>query len=143
MALSGLLGTALTASTNPDPNTLATKTPYPTPYTNYRTVSTAWTTQAAKAIFPRQARNGQGLVPIPVQLVPSTGGATFTATIWQYSKLSNTWFKHQSNPSVNYTGETGNLIVDVYTDAPIFIQLSSISAGTVSIYFDNGLAEAL
>lgn len=142
MPIAQLLGSALDATSNPDPNTLTTKNPYPATYVNRRTVSAAWTTQAKKGLFPTELVNGVGAISIPVQFVPSLAGATFTATVWQYSKLSNTWFKHQSNPAVNYTGETGNLIANLY-DTPLFIQLSSISSGTISIYFDNGLAEAL
>ena len=139
MALSGILGTALTATTNPNPNTLSTKSPYPTPYVNAHFVSAAWQAQAiggagANALFPRQAINGQGLISIPVHFVTAVG---FTATIWQYNRLSNTWFTHNNNPAITYTGETGNLVVNIYTNLPIFIQLS---AGPVDIYFDNGLA---
>ncbi len=143
MALSGILGTALTATTNPDPNTLSTKNPYPTPYVNARRVSAAWTSQGAKALFPTQASNGAGMVAIPVLFSPSSAGATFTATVWQYQKLSNTWFKHTDNPGIDYTGETGNRVINIYTDIPIFFQLASISTGTITIYFDNGLAYSL
>lgn len=140
MALSGLLGLALNATTNPDPNSLTTKSPYPKPYVNSTTISAAWSSQGAKAIFPRQAADEQGLIAIPVLFVPSTAEATFTAVIWQYDKSSNTWFKHSTNSSTNYTGETGNTILNIYTNQPIFIQLTTISAGTIDIYFDNGIA---
>lgn len=139
MALSGILKLAATATTNPNPNSLGTKTPYPTPYVNAHFVSAAWQAQAigasgCNAIFPTQSSNGQGMVPIPVHFVSAVG---FTASIWQYNKLSNTWFPHATNPSIVYTGETGNLLVNVYTNIPMFIQLST---GPVDIYFDNGLA---
>lgn len=142
MPISQLLGSGLNDTSNPDPNGLTTKNPYPATYINPKTVSAAWIAQAKKALFPNGLLNGAGLIPIPVQFVPSTAGATFTATMWQYSRLSNTWFKHQNNSSVSYTGETGNLITNLY-DTPLFIQLSSISAGTIAIYFDNSLAVAL
>jgi Alpha-L-arabinofuranosidase B, catalytic len=141
MGLSGILGTGLTATTNQNPNSLATASPYPKPYVNYKTVSIAWLSQGVNCLFPKQARNGAGLIPIPVLIVPSVANATFTATVWQYDKTSNTWFQNKSNPSVNYTGEAGNLILNLYTNLPTYIQITSLSSGSVSIYFDNGLAD--
>lgn len=142
MSFSGLLVSAGTSTTNPDPNTLTTHTPYPTPYVNRKTVSAAWTSQGSKALFPRNAIGGQGQVAIPVQFVTSSAGATYTATMYIYNKLADKWVQPKDNGSFGLTGNVSTFIENPGDD-PIFIQLSSISAGTVAIYFDNGLADAL
>lgn len=142
MAFSGILVSAGTATTNPAPSTLSPVSPYPTPYINRSTVDAAWTAQAKPALFPLNSLNGNGQVKIPVAFVASAGAAvTYTVNIWVYCKLSATWIQPKDNASFAVTGS-----VFTYIDTPgeqaIFLQLSSISSGTVAIYFDNGLARA-
>jgi hypothetical protein len=144
MAFSGILVAAGTSTTNPDPNTLGTPNPYPTPYVNVRTVSAAWAAQTitnSGALFPVGALNGQGQVPIPLMFVPSAVGATYTVTLKKYGKLAATWVQPKDYASFNMTGSDFTEIVDP-GENPWFIQLSNISSGTVAIYFDNGLARA-
>jgi len=145
MPLTGTLGTGLDATSNPDPNSLGTKAPYsaatakstPPPITP----SAAWTTQAKPALFPIGAKDGSGDVQIKVHFIPSNGAAvTYTVTIWMYNAVSNTWSKPKNNASVNYTGDTIDYIDMPGADA-IFLQLSSISAGTISIYYDESNAK--
>ena len=142
MAYSGIYGTGITILTNPNPNTLTTRNPYPTPYLDYRTVSTAWTSQGIKAFF---AKSTNGLpaknTSLNVHLVPSVSGATFSVTLWVFNKLTGTWAQVKSSPTTNYTGETVDTISNLI-DVPYYLQLNSISSGTMSIYFDNGFADA-
>lgn len=141
MALSGILVSAGDATSNPDPSTLGTSSPYPTPYVDRKTVSAAWTSQAKKALFPRNAIAGQGQVDIPLQFVPSSATATYTVTMWVYNKLASAWVKPKDNATFTLTGAVQTYI-EHPDENPIFLQLSAISSGTVSIYFDNGIAEA-
>lgn len=139
MALTATLGTALTVSTNPDPNTLTTKSPYvaaatrgPQPFS----VSGAWTAQAQPALLPIGIRDGSGDKPIKVHFVPSSGAAvTYTIKIWMYNPVSNSWASPKTNGSISYTGEVIDYILNTGYDA-IFLQLTTISAGTLSIYYD-------
>jgi hypothetical protein len=139
MALNDTLGTGLDATSNPDPNGLTTKAPYSLADSRKNmpfTQSAAWTTQAKKALFPIGVRSGEGDKRIYLQFVPSGGAAvTYTVTMWQYNPVSNTWAKPKNTPSISYTGEQRDYIDNPGDDA-IFLQLSSISAGTISIYFD-------
>jgi hypothetical protein len=142
--LTGTLGTALTSTTNPDPNTLGTKNPYPTVFINPMTVSTAWTTQGSKALFPQgKVVSHAQASAIKLHFVPSGGAAvTYTATIWFYNRLSNSWAKPYIAASNSYAGEVVDYIQNPGND-PIYIQLSNISTGTVSIYYDTTTATAL
>jgi hypothetical protein len=146
MSLSGILIAAGTATTNPDPNGLSPESPYPSTYVDWRTVSDDWETQAAtkcKALFHRGGIDkDKEFVSIPVEFVPSDGAAvTYTVTLWYYNHLAASWAKVKDNNPVSYTGHQSDYI-DLPFLAPIFIQLSSISAGEVAIYYDNGIAEA-
>src|ERR1700688_4257496 len=99
MTTSGLLGTALTATTNPNPNTLGTPSPFPIPYVNAHKVSAAWISQASKALFPRQAMGPGYQVPLQVQFVPSSGTAVYTVTMWQWNQLAQAWVLPKDNSS--------------------------------------------
>lgn len=146
MTLSGLLKSAATATTNPDPNSLTTPNPYPTPYVHSRSVSSGWTTQAAtncKALFHRGGSDGNGLRPLQIAFTPSGGGAvTYTVTPWYFNKLSGKWHKPDDNAAMNLTGYAA-IRLENLDQVPVFLQLSSISAGNIDIHFDNGTAEAL
>ena len=144
----GTLGTGLTASTNPDPNTLGTVAPLASTVTSWRgNISTDWTTQNKPALFPLPLRDQSGERvqggerPIRLHFVPSAGsGTTYTVTIWFFNPQSQTWSKPYDTPSLNLTGEQVTYI-NLPGSNPIFIQLSSICSGTVSVYYDRGVAE--
>jgi hypothetical protein len=137
--LTGLLGTGLNTSSNPDPNTLATKNPYPSPFINPMSVSSAWTTQAKKALFPLGIDDSA----IKLHFVPSGGASiVYTVVVWVYNKLSNSWTQPAVFASNTYTGEKLDYLENPGND-PIFLQISSISSGTLSVYFDSSLALAL
>lgn len=143
LELTGTLGTGLNATSNPDPNGLGTINPYPTPYTHSDEVSSAWTTQAKKALFPfGVSSGGGGQKDLKFHVVPSGGSSiTYTLTIWFYNKVSNTWAKPATGASQSYTGPIVDYIETPGND-PIFLQISSLSSGTLSIYYDASLAEA-
>lgn len=148
MALTATLATGLDATSAGDPNSLTTKSPYAaqeakggsTPFKP----SSAWTSQGSKALFPVGSNQGAGHEPIKLHFVPGNGSAvTYTVTVWMYSRAANTWAKPKSNAGVtsSCTGETIEYISNPGYDA-IWIQLSSISAGTISIYYDPANANA-
>jgi hypothetical protein len=139
--LTGTLGTALDATSNPDPNTLTTKNPYKTVMDNPQTFSTAWISQAKKALFPLGVLDGSGEKPIKLHFVPSSAGATYTVTMYVFDTLSGTWGIPFDNGSLNLTGDQLTYIARPGND-PIFLKLSAISAGTLSIYFDGSTAKA-
>jgi hypothetical protein len=62
--------------------------------------------------------------------------------MWMYNVLSNTWASPVNNGSFSYTGEVIDYIENPGND-PIFLQINSISSGTLSIYFNGALAQAL
>ncbi len=141
--LSATLGTGLNTTNRPDPNTLGTKNPYPATFINPLKVSSAWATQGKKALFPLGILDGRGQMPVKLHFIPSDGAAvTYTITMWMYNRLSNTWAKPANNASLSYTGETIDYIIDPGND-PIYLQVSSLSSGTLSIYFDSNIALGL
>lgn len=145
MSYSGLLRTAATATTNPDPNSLGTKNPFSSPYVDRYTASSTWKTQAssnATALVSRDPNAGINYTAPTFAFVPSNGSAvTYTATFWTYVALANTWVKLQGQ-SYALTGNANAILQNsaypMQGHAPIFVQLSGISAGTVDIYYDNG-----
>lgn len=140
MTISGTLVAAGTATTNPAPNSLGT--PSPATFANGQyTVAAGWTSQASKALFPNDIRDGSGSKHIELEFVPSVAGANYTVTVWQWNRLASTWVQPANNASKTYTGAQSDFLEDPGQD-PWFIQLSNISSGTVAIYFDNGLARA-
>ena len=142
LTLSETLGTGLTASSNPDPTTLGTTNPYPTPFVDSTVVSGSWTSQASKALFPIGADYNQPETAIKFHIIPSAGETTtYTVTLWFFNKVSGTWAKSASNNSINYTGSVVDYIDNPGRD-PMFLQLSNISAGTLSVYVDGRLARA-
>lgn len=142
MALAGILATVGDATTNQAPASLSTPNPYPTPYVDIRSISAAWTSQGTKALFPRDSHNEDGQVPLLVAYKPSAGAAvTYTVTVWVFDNLANSWFKWKANNPTSYTGLQSDLIY-YPQNMPTYFQLSSISSGTIAIYFDNGLADA-
>jgi hypothetical protein len=141
--LSAELGSTLSASTNPDPNTLATKSPYPTPFIAPMVVGTAWSAQGRVALFPIGLENKAGPMPIKLHFLPSAGNATtYTITVWMYNRQSNTWAKPFNTATVSYTGEAIDYIDQPGND-PIFLQISNVSSGTLSVFYDASVATAL
>lgn len=148
MALTRTLGSTLDATTNGDPNSLGTKRPYTASQAQTyqdnlaRLVSAAWTSQAKKALFPIGTRDGGGDVPIKCHLIPSSGAAvTWTVVVWMYNAVSDSWAKPVVGASQNGTGE-GIFYIDGAGYDAIWIQISTISAGTATIYFDGANAIA-
>ncbi len=142
LTLSATLGTGLTSVSNPNPTTLSTPNPYPTPFVNSTTVSTAWSTQAKKALFPLGADYNLPDTPIKVHFVPS-GGSTvsYTLTLWFFNRLTNTWAPASNSGSATYQGEAVDYIDNPGRD-PIFLQIANLSSGSLSVYFDGRLAGA-
>lgn len=146
MALTGLYGTTRDASTNGDPNSLSTKRPYTSAQARTYSdqlaqyVSTAWTDQANPALFPIGTRNGTGDVPIKLHVIPSGGAAvTWTLTTWMYNATSNSWAKPIINATQSGTGE-GIFYLDNAGYDAIYLQISALSAGTLTIYHDGANA---
>jgi hypothetical protein len=124
---------------------LATKTQQ-TPSAVWTTLTTAGT--YSKAIRPRNSFNSSVNTPILLNFIPSAGlAATYTATVWAYNDtharraLTNPWSTPITSGTFNFTG---NQLVELANDGSLlwYVQLSSISSGSVAVYFDNGVAEA-
>lgn len=140
--LTGVLGTGLSQTTHPDPNTLATKNPYPTTFVSPLTVSSAWTSQGKKALFPLGVADGRGEKPIKLHFVGTTAGATVNVTMWCYNRLSNTWGKVALNGTLLVTD--GDIrYMECPGNDPVYLQLGTPSAGTFSVYFDASCALAM
>ena|SRR3982751_6685812 len=137
MALNAVLGTGLTIVTNADPNTLTTVAPYAYSGSNklYTAPSAAWTSQNRPALFPNAVWNGEGDKRIYLDFIPSAGsGVTYTVTAWFFNPSSGAWVKPYNSPTMDYTGNVRDYIDKPGVDA-IFLQIVSISSGTLSIYF--------
>jgi len=142
MTISGTLVVLGTDVTNPDPNILGTISPGTFSGGKY-TPSAAWIAQAKPALFPLGIRDGGGDRPIQIHFVPSAGGAaTYTVTAYQWNRLSGTWIKPDDYATFDLTGSESKFLENAGDD-PWFLQLSSISSGTVAIYHDAALARAL
>jgi len=136
------LQTARNATTNPDPNTLTTPDPIGDSYSG-KTASPGWIAQGNKAIFPKYSPPGGPNQPITMIFDPANGAAvTYTATLWRWIDDLGEWVKAAGVSSQNYTGTASDTIENPGT-TPWFIQLSSISAGNISLYVDGDLAEVL
>lgn len=143
--LTQTLGTSLTTTTNPDPNTLSTPNPFSSPFVDPMTVSATWAIQTAtkcKAMFPLGVKDGRGEIPVKFHAKPSGGAAvTYTLVMWIWDKLTSTWVKPFINPSINYTGEVFDYINNPGNE-PIFFQISALSSGTLSLYYSGGVVVA-
>ena len=79
--------------------------------------------------------------PVALSMVPSAGaGATFTLTLWKWDGAS--WVKPGINASRTYTGPSLDYIENPGRN-PWFIQINSLSSGTLAIRFNQALATAL
>lgn len=139
----GLLGSGLTATTNPDPNTLATVSPLiNNTVTSFRgNISGDWTAQNRPALFPLGVSDQGGEKRLRLHFVPSAGSATtYTVTVWFFNNRTNTWVKPAEGSTQTFTGEAATWIANPGTN-PVFIQLSSISAETITVQYDRGVAE--
>jgi hypothetical protein len=142
MSLIGILVASGNATTNPNPNTLTTVSPFPTPFTAPQAVSPAWIAQGKKALFPTAMLESVLSAPIPVSFIPSVSTATYTVTLWRFNRVAGVWIQPRDNASQTITGACYTEISDPGKD-PLFLQLSAISSGTVAIYYDNGFGRVL
>lgn len=140
-----------TATTNPDPSTLGTPNPYdgltPTEDEDRFIVASAWTTQSStncKALISVNTRDySADHADIELAFEPSGGAAvTYTLTVWQWSTLGACWVKPYDNPSLSFTGNQKTTIERPGV-APWFIQVNTISAGSLGIYFSSKSARAI
>lgn len=140
MAFSLKLKAAATAITNPAPSTLTTSNPFPAPYVDQKTASTAWATQAStnsNALTHRGGLDGRGVKALGLAFNPSGGASvTYTVTIWAYFNTINAWVNPVDYGVYNLKGPQSILIENVYP-VPYFVQLSNISSGNVDIWYDG------
>jgi hypothetical protein len=137
----GLLGSGLTVSTNPDPNTLATTNPYGASPAHTQLVSAAWTSQNRRAFFPDPLRDYLYNSPIALSFVPSGGNATtYSVTLWKWD--GTTWVKPANTPTQSYAGAILTYIENPGRN-PWFMQINTLSTGTLTVRFDQAAATAL
>ena len=144
MSVTGILVAAGTSTTNPEPSTLTTSNPFPSPYVDRTTVSPEWAAQGKKALFPANTLKSvnEPIESLPLHFVPSAGSsASYTVTMWVWNRTASAWVQPKDNASFTLTGNQATSIEEPGGD-PIFLQLSNISSGTVAIYFDERLARA-
>jgi len=138
-----LIGAALTAVTNANPNDLGTVNPaYDL---QKQTVSAAWTTQANLAILPILSQVTPDLiVPIHIAVDPSAGAAvTYGVTIWQFIPVLNKWVTNLTlNPSLSLTGGQ-SFYIAAKRGIPTYLQFTTISSGTLGVYADRSNARVL
>lgn len=147
MTTFALLGSGLNATTNPDPNTLTTVNPLPTGVTLYQgTPNIAWTSQTKKClILPPQGLVDSFSERCWLRFVPSGGSAvTYTITLWRFAlggtiSTTSRWDQAFSGSSNDYTGFIDDYI-EGFDGTPLYPQITSLSSGTLSIYYDNSVA---
>ncbi len=139
--LLGVLVSAGTATTNPNPNTLTTISPFSSG-TFSRTISAAWKTQAKPALFFQGNLSETRNYKVPIAFVPSVSTASYTATMWKFVRKANVWVVPKDYSSFSFTGAVSTYIENPDEDA-VFIQLSGISSGNVAVYYDDSLMAAL
>ena len=131
-----------TTTTNPAPSSLATPNPFPSTYIDGQAVSSAWTSQANKGIFPIPVREEHAQTPLQMHFIPSAGASvTFSITLWRYDRLSATWGKPANSSTNSYQGDSYDKISAIGTD-PMFLQVVAISSGTLQIDINGDLATA-
>jgi hypothetical protein len=138
----GVLGSGLNATSNPAPASLATLNPFPASPAHTQDVSAAWTAQARPGLFPDPQRDFLYNQPVALAFIPSAGAsATYTVTIWKWDGVSS-WLKPASNATRTYTGPCLDYIENPGQNA-WFIQINSVSSGTLTIRFNQAVATAL
>lgn len=124
---------------------LATKTRQ-TPSAVWTTLTTAGT--YSKALLPRNSFSSSKETPLLLNFIPSAGSAvTYNVTVWGYNDtharrtLTASW---STFGTTNTYACTGNTLIELEAPQSIlrYIQLDTVSSGSVAIYFDNGTAEA-
>lgn len=137
------LASAATATTNPVPTSLSPATPYPTPFTGYLDVSSAWTSAGVKAFFPNGAKNNAGQKPLPIWFIPSAGTAvTYDVTIWFYDKDAGKWITPANNGTKSLTGQVLDFVENV-PNMPMYLQFANISSGNILVKVDETFGKAL
>jgi hypothetical protein len=149
----GLLASAATATTNPSPNSLSVISPYnvgfPYPADPQKIVS-AWTNQGTKAVFPNAVRGTEFNSPIWIAFNPSGGSAvTYTISYWKFCAAGGFWAKSAilspgqvTAGQSSYTGPQLDYIQPCGRE-PWFLQVNSISSGTLAIYVNDYEATTL
>jgi hypothetical protein len=130
------------ATTNPAPSTLSPVSPYANASADRKSPQSSWTTQAKPALISRNSGVELTGNANRIDFNPSTAGATYTVTFWVFNRLTATWYAAQGNASGTYTGAVSLSLINASNDA-WFIQLSSISAGTVQISYDARFLQAI
>jgi hypothetical protein len=125
--------------------TIATRRVASTPWAALTTAGTY-----SKVMVPRSAENNSGQVPLLLRFEPLNGEAvTYTVIVWrlnvtatQTGASTRPWAKPVDTPAYTLTGSE---VVPINNPGvtPWAIQLSSISAGNIRIWYDNGLAEGV
>jgi len=130
------------------PNTPSTRQP--------RTIANvAWDGLAdagtiARALVSTESINTNGQTPVLLNFFPSAGSTTtYTVDVWRYNEsyhranpTAKPWLQPEDSPRVNATGSLSIYLANP-DSAPWFIQLSDISSGTVAVWYDNVLMEAI
>jgi hypothetical protein len=141
--LDGLLGSGLTPLTNPDPNSLSIISPYPISYVNPMTASSAWVSQGKPALFlsPQSGETWDRLLNLG--FVPSGGASvSYTIRLWAFSRALGQWLPFSTNGTQTLVGAAFNALANPGVD-PIFVQIVSISSGTLSIAYDSSRGTAV
>lgn len=142
----GVYGVGLDAASNPNPNTLGVVSPYPSPIINIVTPSAAWVAQGRLALVPKgvaeadeDSRNQRYWLGFDPQ-----GGAaiTYDVDIWVFNRTTGTWMQPVTAASGSFTGPAMDYI-ELPPFAPVFIQLSNISAGLIDIQYDSLFLEGI
>jgi len=153
VSMTGILGTGLTVANRPAPNTL-THRPYTLSAASGRnlppfSVNPDFITQGRPCLQPISQGAVSNSVEVgrarylPVSVTFSDSGATCVIAWWFFNVASQSWHRHVDQPSNTYSANSSwdNILVPG-VDA-IYPEIVSLSAGTVSVYYDEEVAVRL
>ncbi len=135
---------AADATTNNDPESAySVKDPYGTNEGLF-TPQATWTAQGKPALILRQPPTAYLRTPsCRLDFLPSGGSAvTYTAAVKRFNRLTKNWYSPKDNASFNLTGYISVPLENLDQD-PWVIILSSISAGTIRIMYDDEMMRKL
>ena len=140
MTTTARLASGMTVAAYKDPNTLTPANPLIDPY-NPTLPSAAWALQGIKALFPNALVLPYGADEIVLDFITSATNAIFTVKAWNWDRVNLIWTPPASNSTSTFTGNNSYSIARPGID-PWYLQLVSISAGTLTTNYNGQVATA-
>ena len=136
-----ILGVALDASTNPDPNTLSVSNPFPNAFRGITKPSDEWKDQGTKAfaiLNTYESKHHENINSVGIDFIPSDPDAIYTITLWVLSPFED-WSTAENLGTNTYTGRKFDYaILEGLYGKVCYLSIDSIDSGTLSIAVGEG-----